>query len=446
MRGINSIFIAFLVFSLVMVSLYVVSEFNVGTKIQFAVKPGALYVVQSYQLYDENGKPITKAYPGQTVKMKVCVKPTSSSVTSYLYREVFVEGGIIPNKWYEAGTYSIIGTVKNPLEFATLTSNKCCPGNEFYGSSVITYTTDDIINQRVKCTEIVFKVPSENSYDHCHSLGSAWQDYGNNYHYGVTLFNGYCYPSPDEQVYDVEWYKTFTIEQHQTTPTPQPPTTPTPPQQPTQPQVKGNLIIEQVSISSLSGSPGQEIPVSVSIYNNYSEQKTICVESGIAPKTWKTFAILPFTQIYSDVRLDQCCPQNEFYSSECKVLQPGEEYTFKVYPHVPTEQSYDHCNGHGSAWAGYGSNYVIGYSILNDKCYPDENEIVYKTDWSFTFTVVNQTVNETNQTGYTSSTHEIVHGEPVSSVTTGEYILYGLIGIGIASMIFVPLINRRFKR
>ena len=94
MRGINSIFIAFLVFSLVMVSLYVVSEFNVGTKIQFAVKPGALYVVQSYQLYDENGKPITKAYPGQTVKMKVCVKPTSSSVTSYLYREVFVEGGI----------------------------------------------------------------------------------------------------------------------------------------------------------------------------------------------------------------------------------------------------------------------------------------------------------------------------------------------------------------
>ena len=405
-------------------------------KQQFAIRPGASFKVVSYQLYDRNGNQISKVYPGQDVYAKVCVKALNWNNGN----SVYVEGGIIPNKWYNAGTYAIIGTFKNIPQFATVMSSKCCPSNEFYGGAKLTFGTFDSVGT-VRCVTFDFTAPSESSQDHCNNLGSAWQDYGSNYHFGTTLFNGYCYPSSQERVYDVEWYKSITMVHK-----------PTPPShggggsQGGQGggtggtpgggvQAPASAYIYGVTIPKAFGKPGEPIEVDVKLKNTNDYPYTYCVEGGIAPRTWQTFSIVSFsTTEPQDIKLDKCCPQNEFYSSECKTLQPEQTYTFKVYPRVPSQSSYDHCHGHGSAWAGYGDNYVIGVSVTNDKCYPDQSEVQFYTNWNTKFTVMQPAVivNQTNVTqGNQTYTPGEVVGQPISYTPTGTYVIYGVIALAV---------------
>ena len=126
---------------------------------------------------------------------------------------------------------------------------------------------------------------------------------------------------------------------------------------------KGKVVLTKWYYYPKGGKPGDEVTVRAYIYNGRTEPIKLYVESGIAPKTWKYFSIYG-TPVPAELEGGPCCPQNENYDGGYITIEPGDYVYVTLHPHIPTEDSVDHCHNLGSFWDGENKDYKIAFIVV----------------------------------------------------------------------------------
>lgn len=132
---------------------------------------------------------------------------------------------------------------------------------------------------------------------------------------------------------------------------------------------------------------GEKFTTSIVLKNYATSSRKVYVESAMVPTAWPGYAIAGQETFATLLGETKCCPGNEFYAAKEYTLAAGEQLTVYLEPYAPTEDSYDHCFGSGSAFVGYNDNYVIGFNVLKWRdtqaatCYPNTDRTVDQVIW-----------------------------------------------------------------
>ena len=125
---------------------------------------------------------------------------------------------------------------------------------------------------------------------------------------------------------------------------------------------KGDVTLVKWYFTPKGGNPGDQITVRGYIYNGRSEPIKLYAESGIAKHGWQYFSIYG-TPIKAQIEGGPCCKQNEFYDGGYFTIQPHQYVYVEFHPHLPTQNSYDHCHNLGSVWNGINKDYDIAFIV-----------------------------------------------------------------------------------